>query len=99
MRIANEYYNRIIVVEYISVFLSTFGVGLAIVLNELNVESQITQEDARRVLYYIMTMSVMLCVTLYYRYLLYLKWYVTRGLLTEFDNLISTGWWQHMVFE
>lgn len=46
-----------------------------------------------------MAMSFALCITLYFRYTLYLKWYVTRGLLTEFDNLISTGWWQTMVME
>ena len=35
VRVTNEYYNRIIVVEFISVLLTTFGIGLSIVLNEI----------------------------------------------------------------
>jgi hypothetical protein len=99
VRISNEYYNRIIVVEFISVLLSAYGIVLAIVLNELVLERDITVYDEQWVFYYIMAMSLMLCLTLYFRYELYLKWYVTRGLLTEYDNLISTGWWQNMVLE
>jgi hypothetical protein len=35
IRISNEYYNRLIVVEFIQVFLAVLGIALAIVLNEL----------------------------------------------------------------
>ena len=42
VRISNEYYNRIIVVEYISVFLAGFGIGLSIILNELKLYGMIT---------------------------------------------------------
>ena len=48
---------------------------------------------------YIMIMTVALEITLFFRYELYIKWHVTRGLLTEFDNLISTGWWRHLLLE
>lgn len=99
VRISNEYYNRIIVVEYISVFLSAFSIAMAIVLNELSQRRDISVENERVVLSYIMIMTVALEITLFFRYELYIKWHVTRGLLTEFDNLISTGWWRHLLLE
>jgi len=41
VRVTNEYYNRIIIVEYISVFFSTFGVGISMVINELKLINKI----------------------------------------------------------
>lgn len=35
VRVTNEYYNRIIFVEYAHLFFATFGILLSIVLNEL----------------------------------------------------------------
>lgn len=46
-----------------------------------------------------MLSTIGLVLTLYYRYILYLRIYITRGLLIEFDNLISTGWWKDMLLE
>ena len=41
VRVTNEYYNRIIIVEYISVFFSTFGVGISMIINELKLYHKI----------------------------------------------------------
>ena len=41
VRVTNEYYNRIIIVEYISVFFSTFGVGISMFINELKLYNKI----------------------------------------------------------
>lgn len=38
-------------------------------------------------------------LSIFIRYDLQLKWYTSRGLLTEYDNLKSTGWWQSLVVE
>lgn len=95
----NEYYNRIIVVEYIAVFFSSIGMGLPIIMNEIKLLEELSPINENIFLCYITACTFSLVLTLYYRYDLYLKWYVTRGLLTEYDNLISTGWWQMMVIE
>lgn len=36
---------------------------------------------------------------MYFRYDLYLHWNKARGMLTEYDTLISTNWWRSLVFE
>lgn len=51
------------------------------------------------VLGYIMLLSFFLAIAIYLRYELYVQWYMAQNLLTEFDNLISTGWWHNMVLE
>lgn len=45
VRISNEYYNRIIVVEYACVLLSVFGIAMSIVLNELSESRDISLEN------------------------------------------------------
>lgn len=99
VRVQNEWYNRIKVVEYVSVILSSFGIALSIVRNELRDTLEISLENEYFVLCYDMIITFLLCLTLYFRYEIYLHWYMARGLLTEFDTLYSTGWWKHMVME
>ena len=95
----SEQYNRIILVEFISVFLAIFGITFAIVLNELSYFQEINEQSEEIVLSYIAFSSVSLALAIFIRYDLYLKWYVKRGLLTQYDTLISTGWWREMVLE
>lgn len=99
VRVQNEWYNRIKVVEFTTVFLSSFGISLSIVRNELRQTLEISLENEYFVLQYDMIITLLLCLALYFRYEMYLHWYMARGLLTEFDTLISTGWWKNMVFE
>lgn len=40
-----------------------------------------------------------LVITMYCRYIQYLEWFKSRGLLTEFDTLNSTGWYKQMLIE
>lgn len=56
-------------------------------------------EDSVIYLNYNMASTFCLVITIYFRYDLYLRLHITRGLLIEFDNLMSTGWWQDMVTE
>jgi hypothetical protein len=44
VRVTNEYYNRIIIVEFISVFFSTFGVGISMVINELKLNKTLNDQ-------------------------------------------------------
>ena len=99
VRVTNEYYNRIMVVEYIALFFSSTGIGLSIIMNEIKLLETLSTDNENIFLCYITACSFSLVLTLYYRYDLHLKWYVTRGLLTEYDNLFSTGWWKMMVIE
>jgi hypothetical protein len=48
---------------------------------------------------YIALSSIMLAFAIYVRYDFYLQWFVTRNLLTEYDTLSSTGWWQKLTIE
>lgn len=68
MRVTQEYYNRIIVVEYIKLFLATFGVALAIVLNEVKLEGKMTELQENLFLSYIAFTTLALLVAVYYRY-------------------------------
>lgn len=99
VRVQNEWYNRIKVVEYVTVFLSCFGISLSIVRNELRDSLEISLDNEYFVLQYDMIITFLLCLALYLRYEMYLHWHMARGLLTEFDTLYSTGWWKDMVFE
>ena len=95
---SNELFNKIKVVEYASVFFSVYGVGLSILLYEMknlnNIESYMNM-----VLSYNCICTLGLLVSVYFRYDLTLKWQISRGLLTEYDNLINTGWWKEMAAE
>lgn len=99
VRVTNEYYNRILLVEYCQLFFALFGVALSMIINEIKINLHIssTNEDLLNV--YITISSFALVYTIYLRYIYYLKWQIYRGLLTEYDTLISTGWWTQMVTE
>ena len=43
VRVADEYYRRIIVIEYASVFLACYGIALSIIMNELDMDEQIDE--------------------------------------------------------
>ena len=38
VRVTNEFYDRIIVIEYVQVFFAVFGVTMSIILNELKLK-------------------------------------------------------------
>lgn len=99
VRFTNVQYNRIIVVEYIQVFFALFGMTFSIVLNELRLNQEISLDNEYIVLCYIAFSNLALAITAYFRYDQYLKWYVKRGLLTQYDTLGSTGWWKAIVIE
>lgn len=100
VRITNEMFNRIIACEYIQLFLAVFGIAMSIVINEIVTSTdQISTYDENLMLSYIGLSNVMLAMTAYFRYDLYLTWYKKKGVLAEYDTLISTGWWRHMLLE
>lgn len=43
--------------------------------------------------------TLTLVVGQYFRYDLYLEWFIARGLLTEYDNLISSHWYKDLIVE
>lgn len=88
-------------VEYIAVFFSTIGIITTIVVNEIVSyhEGRLTELEENILLGYSALCTFGLTVAIYLRYDQYLEWYKTRNLLTEYDTLVSTGWWQNMVKE
>ena len=51
------------------------------------------------VLAYSFFCTIGLVLGTYYRYELYLEWFKARGLLTEYDNLMSTHWYKDLILE
>ena len=80
-------------------FFALFGMTFSIVLNELRLNQEISLDNEYIVLCYIAFSNLALAITAYFRYDQYLKWYVKRGLLTQYDTLGSTGWWKAIVIE
>jgi hypothetical protein len=95
---SNELFNKIKVAEYCSVFFSLYGIGLSILLYEMK-NITIIDDFMDVVLSYNCLCTLGLMCSIYFRYNLQLRWLISRGLLTEYDNLINTGWWKDMVCE
>lgn len=98
IRLTNDLYNRIIVVEYICVLISAFGMGLSVILIETkNSKNHEAYEFVYQ--FYSLFCTIALIVAQYFKYNIYLKWYVSRNLISEHDTLLTTGWWKKMIFE
>ena len=86
------------VAEYISGLLAFFGISLTILIEEsIGMEGHDNIEEVCLIYNAVCTLGLVL--GMYFRYSLYMRWYVSRGLLTEFDTLISTGWWKDLTME
>jgi len=99
IRKSNEHYNRVVCVEYCSVFLAFFGASLSIIQNEFFMEFDLSDTFHYVLFCYIALSTLMLAFSIYQRYDIYLAWCVSRNLLTEYDSLISTGWWKKLTLE
>lgn len=69
------------------------------VINEIKINLEITSIHETLLTTYITISTVALLAAIYIRYCFYLQWLIYRGLLTEYDNLVSTGWWKEMIAE
>jgi hypothetical protein len=67
VRVTNEYYNRIILVEYCILFLAVFGVALSMVLNEIKLNLEITTPQENLINTYITISTVALVAAIYLR--------------------------------
>ena len=76
--------------EFIALFLATFGVALSMIINEVKLNLSIDEANENYLLIYVAFSSLVLAASHFYRYQLYLKMEMYRGLLTEYDTLIST---------
>ncbi len=68
VRVTNEFYNRIILVEYTQVFLAVFGIALSMVINDIKYDNDMegVHEDILRT--YVTLASLTLVLAIYYRY-------------------------------
>jgi hypothetical protein len=100
VRMSNVMYNRIIVVELISVFFSAFSMIMSVMIYEMRSRGSVLLENNEYIFrYYNLFCTFALVCGIYCKYDIYLKWYVSRGILSEHDTVISTGWWKKMVAE
>ena len=100
MRVTNIQYHRIIVVEFILCFFVGVGMTLSVLMYELQFMHGDNFETKENILLlYNAFCSITLVVTMYSRYTLYLEWYKSRSLLTEYDTIRSTGWWKMLALE
>jgi len=91
-------YNRIIVVELISVFFATFSMALSVLIYESRV-SVLLENSEYLFRYYNLFCTISLICCIVCKYQTYLKWYVSRGLMSEHDTVFTTGWWKKMFAE
>ena len=94
----NVHYNRVMVFEFISVFFATYGLTLSIIIYESKGTKFFDQNESI-LLYYNAFCTFALVLSTFLKYKVYNAWFVARGLHSEFDTLISTGWWKSLTVE
>ncbi len=100
VRMSNVMYNRIIVVELISVFFTGFSMIMSLIIYESrDSNSKLLQSSEYVFRYYNLFCTFCLVLSVICKYQTYLKWYVSRGLMTEHDSVFTTGWWKKMSLE
>jgi hypothetical protein len=68
-----------------------FGIGLSVALWEMkNINTGLSSTN-RSVLVYNICCSMGLALSIYIRYDINMKWNISRGVLTEYDNLRTSG--------
>ena len=98
IRLTNDLYNRVIVVECICVIFSSFSMALSVMLYELS-DNKNHRETENSLQYYNAFCTFALSCAQYFKYNIYLKWFISRNLFSEHDSLLTTGWWRSMTFE
>ena len=68
VRLIKELHFVIVVVDYIALFLATFGVALSMVINEIKYLRPLDAEDENILLMYVAVSSVLLAASHIYRY-------------------------------
>lgn len=68
VRLITELHSVIKLVEYIQLFLATFGVALSMVINEIKYNRPLESEDENFFIMYISLSSLMLAASHLYRY-------------------------------
>jgi hypothetical protein len=72
--------------------------ALSVMLFELSNEKD-HDEKENLLQYYNAFCTFSLVCAQYFKYNIYLKWYISRNLFSEHDTLITTGHWKSMTFE
>ena len=87
------------VAEFCSTFYSSVGLTLSIINYEKRLIGQQFDTVNRMALFCNMMCTVLLIISIYIRYDLWLKWSITIKRFTIYDTLKNTGIWRSMVFE
>lgn len=65
IRKSNEYYNRVVCIEYCSVFLAFFGASLSIIQNELSMQFDLSETFNYILFSYIGLSTLLLAFSIY----------------------------------
>ena len=98
-RISNRLFNQLFIVEYCAFFFATIGMLISVWLYEMR---QLGLNDSlpyQCALYYNMVCTLALMFSIYTRYDLQLRFFITTDKFTSYDTLFNTGIWKSMVVE
>lgn len=98
VRMSNIYYNKIKIADFASVFFSTYGISLCVLLYYMKSIDNI-KNTRDTILAYSCVCTIGLILTIYIRYDLNLTADKILDLMTEYDTLWSTGQWKSLFGE
>ena len=97
-RVSNSLFSQLMIAEYCSVFFSTLGLLVNIIVYELRIRGQSgALMDVANT--YNLMCTIFLLFSVFIRYDLWLSWSKSVNRFTSFDTLSNTGLWKYMIFE
>lgn len=97
-RVSNSLFSQLMIAEYCSVFFSTLGLLLNIIVYELRIQGQSgALMDVANT--YNLMCTIFLLFSVFIRYDLWLSWSKSVNRFTSFDTLSNTGLWKYMIME
>lgn len=100
VRVSNKAYAQTKVNDFICSLLAAISTGCCIVSEELNYyNKEEAGDESDMLLYFSLGITGFLIIFIIIDYALLIRWMQTKLLLTEIDNICTTGLWKTMVFE
>ena len=113
VRKSNFAYNQTKIAEYISVYFACIGLGSSIVAYEIRYEQEEQDLDGDEkfnpeiedkewvlmLLWVTLASTIMLLLSTFFNYILYVPWQKTKLILSENDNLFNSGIYRRMLSE
>lgn len=97
-RVTKAYFHKLTLFEMACLVISIIVIGLSVIQNELEF-SESGKDDGLVILYIIFIVSIILAFMTIQRYLLSLEFQRRRNIISEKENLFTTGTWKYLLFE